>query len=44
MPNSEEMLNQSLLEADPEIFNLIMKEKERQKKGSLKMDSNNNKN
>ena len=35
MPNCEEMLNQSLLEADPEIFDLILKEKDRQKKGRL---------
>ena len=35
MPNCEEMLNQSLLEADPEIFDLILKEKDRQKKGIL---------
>jgi hypothetical protein len=33
MPDCEEMLNQSLLDADPEIFNLILKEKDRQKKG-----------
>ena len=35
MPNCEEMLNQSLLEEDPEIFYLILKEKDRQKKGIL---------
>lgn len=33
MPDCEEMLNKSLLDADPEIFNLILKEKDRQKKG-----------